>query len=102
MVATKMAKKVTRERTLVQVPPDLVAEIDRVVGPRNRSAFLVDLARRELKRLRLLKVFEDEVPIWKDEDHPELAGDPDSWVRQLRMESETRIRQAQLEGDASS
>ena len=81
----------TKQRTLVQVPPDVVAEIDQLVGPRKRSAFLVELARKELRRQRLLKVFENPDPIWKDEDHPELAEDSDSWVRKLRLEADGRF-----------
>ena len=82
----------SRQRTLVQVPPDLVAEIDALVGPRKRSAFLVELARREIKRQKLLKLFENTEPIWRDEDHPELAQDSsDAWVRSLRAEAEARF-----------
>ena len=43
-----------RHRTLVQFPPDLVAEIDKIVGARGRSAFLIDLAKREIKRCYLI------------------------------------------------
>ena len=86
-----------RRRTLIQVPPDLVAEIDALVGPRKRSAFLVELARREIKRQKLLKVFENTEPIWRDEDHPEFAGGSDAWVRALRMEAEERFGRSQQE-----
>jgi len=33
-----------------------------------------------------------EGPVWKDEDHPELAIGTAEWVRQLRRENETRLR----------
>ena len=81
-----------RHRTLVQFPPEVVAEIDKIVGARGRSAFLVDLAKREIKRQRLLKVFENREPIWKDADHPEMRGDSDNWIRQMRAESEARFQ----------
>jgi hypothetical protein len=42
------------------------------------------LAPREIRRRRLLAIFEQAEPIWKDEDHPELAAGADEWVRQLR------------------
>ena len=86
-----------RQRTLIQVPPDLVVEIDALVGPRKRSAFLVELARREIKRQKLLKVFANKEPIWRDEDHPEFAGDSDAWVKALRAEAEERFGRAQQE-----
>ena len=87
-----------RHRTLVQFPPDLVAEIDKIVGARGRSAFLIDLAKREIKRQRLLKVFENREPIWKDTDHPEMGGDSDNWIRQMRAESEARFQNLQSHG----
>ena len=78
-----------RRRTLIQVPPDLVVEIDALVGPRKRSAFVVELARREIRRQKLLKVFENKEPIWREEDHPEFAGDSDAWVPTMRAEAES-------------
>jgi hypothetical protein len=30
-------------------------------------------------------------PIWKSEDHPELAQGADVWVRKLRQENEERF-----------
>ena len=84
-----------RHRTLVQIPPDVVAEIDKIVGVRRRSAFLVDLAKREIRRQRLLKVFANRDPIWKDEDHPEMDGDSDNWIRRMRAESEARFERSQ-------
>jgi hypothetical protein len=71
-------------RIHVVLPEDLVGEIDKVVGSRGRSAFFADLARREIRRRRLLAIFEQNEPIWKDEDHPELAAGADERVRQLR------------------
>ncbi len=87
----------SRIRTLVQVPPDVVKDIDALVGPRKRSAFLIELARREIKRQRLLRVFDDTEPIWKDEDHPELAQGADAWVRQMRAEAEARFQSVRSE-----
>ena len=83
------------KRTHIVLPEDLVGEIDKVAGSRGRSAFLVDLARREIKRRRLLAIFEQEEPIWKDEDHPELAAGADEWLRQMRRESEARLRNSE-------
>ena len=83
--------RMPRHRTLVQFLPEVVAEIDKIAGARGRSEFLVDLAKREIKRQRLLKVFENREPIWKDEDHPEMRGDSDNWIRQMRAESEGRF-----------
>lgn len=83
-------------RAHVLLPEDLVAEIDRLVGARKRSAFLADLARRELKRRKLVEILASPDPIWKDEDHPELAEGAEAWVRRLRTEAEHRFEK-QLE-----
>lgn len=82
----------SKHRTLVQFPPDVVAEIDKIAGARGRSGFLVDLAKREIRRQRLLKLFENREPIWKEADHPEMQGDSDNWIRQMRAESEARFQ----------
>jgi len=70
------------------LPEDLVREIDALVGPRGRSAFLVETARNEVRRKKLLEFLNSQEPVWKDEDHPELAGGSAKWVRKLRAESE--------------
>ena len=75
-------------RAHIVLPEDLVREIDRAV-------FLADLARRELKRRRLLEILARPDPIWKDEDHPELADGAEAWVSRLRAEAEDRFHRNQ-------
>jgi hypothetical protein len=85
-----------RERVLVPYPPEVIAAIDHFVsrGDGNRTAFLVELAKKEIKRLRLLEVFEQPDPIWKPEDHPEIDDDG-NWVRRMRAEAEARFERIQ-------
>jgi len=78
-------------RAHVVLPDDLVSEIDKIVGARGRSAFLAELARREIKRRNLLAMFQRNEPIWKDEDHPELKDGASEWVRKMRSEAEARF-----------
>ena len=75
----------------VGLPRELVKEIDALVGPRGRSAFLVETATKEVKRRRLLAFLQSDEPAWRDEDHPELADGTEAWVRRLRMESGNRL-----------
>jgi len=75
-------------RAHILLPEDLLREIDALVGPRGRSAFLVETARNEVRRHRLLQFLRSKDPAWKDEDHPELALGAANWVRKLRAESE--------------
>jgi hypothetical protein len=85
----------SHKRTHIVLPEDLLSEIDALVGQRGRSAFLVEVLREEVRRRHLLKVLSDPEPIWKDEDHPELAEGSDAWVRKLREESD-RMEQEKL------
>jgi metal-responsive CopG/Arc/MetJ family transcriptional regulator len=76
------------QRAHILLPEDLIAEIDALVGPRGRSAFLAETARAELRRRNLLSVLESPEPAWKDENHPELAQGTAAWVHQQREREE--------------
>jgi hypothetical protein len=80
------------QRAHVVLPDDLIAEIDSAVGPRGRSAFLVETARAELRRRNLLSFLRSDRPAWQDDDHPELASGTAAWVRKLRKESDVRSK----------
>src|ERR1700761_5180571 len=79
------------QRAHIILPEELVREIDSLVGPRGRSAFLVETARAELRRRRLLAFLRDDKPAWAAKDHPELEAGTGAWVRRVRRESEARI-----------
>lgn len=87
--------KSTRKRAHLFLPDDLLAEVDALVGPRGRSAFLTEVIREAVNRRRLLAILSDPEPIWKTGDHPELAQGAEAWVRQLREEDE-RMRREKL------
>ena len=78
------------QRAHIVLPDDLIAEIDSAVGPRGRSAFLVETARAELRRRNLLSFLRSDRPAWQQRDHPELASGSAAWVRKLRKESDMR------------
>ena len=85
------SRGMSRQRAIIQIPQQLAAELDQLAGPGHRSQFAVEILQREIQRKRLIKLFESEKPIWKDEDHPELQHGSDQWVRQMRQASETRL-----------
>jgi hypothetical protein len=63
-------------RAHIVFPEDLAAQIDEIAGARGRTAYIVDTMRAAVRRERLLsflKDMEESGPVWKDEDHPELA-----------------------------
>ena len=61
-----------------------MAEIDKLVGKRGRSAFLTELAQREIKLRRQRQALRDTAGAWKFEDHPELAQGTEAWIREIR------------------
>jgi hypothetical protein len=78
------------KRAHILLPHDLVKEIDSIVGPRGRSAFLVETAQEAVRRRKLLRFLESDAPAWKDADHPELRQSAAEFIRELRQESETK------------
>jgi hypothetical protein len=87
------------KRAHVVLPEELVQEIDKIAGSRGRSAFLAELAKREIKRQQLLQLFKRKEPIWKDKDHPELKDGAAVWVRKTRADSEVRFERIQKRRD---
>jgi len=78
------------QRAHIVLPEGLLREIDALVGHRKRSAFLAEVAEREVRRRRLLKVLSEDAPAWNPADHPEIeeAGGSAAWVKNLRREWE--------------
>jgi len=80
-----------RKRAHVMLPADLLAEVDRLVGERGRSAFLADLLRREIQRRNLLTALREAKGSWKTQEHPELEEGSEAFVDRLRAENEARL-----------
>ena len=78
------------KRTHIVIPEQLAVEIDKLVGKRGRSGFLVQAAEKELLRRRQINALEN--ASWKDKDHEELREGAAAWVRKLRHENERRMR----------
>ena len=74
------------KRAHVFLPDDLLAEVDALVGPRGRSAFLTEVIRHEVNRRRLLHFLSAPEPVLKDEDYPEFRNGSEAWVRNMREE----------------
>jgi len=70
-------------RLHIVLDDDLVADLDRRVGPRRRSAFIAELVRRGLEDERRWDDIEAALGSLTDADH-EWDGDPAAWVRAQR------------------
>ena len=73
-------------RTHIVVPKELVEAVDRLVGPRKRSAFLVQAVEEKIDRERLGKALTTTAGFLAGETHPEweTPEQVSSWVRELR------------------
>ncbi len=75
-------------RTNLLLPDDLVEELDRVAGPRNRSRFVADAIRYKLRREKLRQAWGKSFGVLKAEDYPHWATSEQvvEWVRAIRAE----------------
>src|ERR1035441_5928516 len=89
-----------KPRTLVPIPRQLAAVIDKVAGPKQRATFIVNLVEREIRRLEQRDALREAAGSWKDEDHPELAEGADKWVQQMRQESGKRFEKIEHQREA--
>jgi hypothetical protein len=78
------------KRAHILLPHDLVKEIDSIVGPMCRSAFLVETALEAVRRWKLQRLLENGEAGWKAEDHPEFESGAANWVRKLRQENDKK------------
>jgi hypothetical protein len=97
---TESVPKNLRQRAHVILPVDVIADIDKLVGKRGRSAFLTEVAREEIQRRQQREALRAARGAWKDEDHPELKDGALTWVKQMRSESETRFQKIEQHRDS--
>jgi hypothetical protein len=74
----------------IALEDDLVAELDRRVGARRRSAFIAELVRRGLDDERRWDDIEASIGQIRDEGH-DWDHDPAGWVRSQRRGDGRRV-----------
>lgn len=72
-------------RLHISLPADVVAEVDKRVGPRERSSFVEAALRRALEEQARDQALETALGSIADTGH-EWDGDPAAWVRAQRAE----------------
>ena len=98
---TISVSKNLNRRAHVILPIDVVADIDKLVGKRGRSAFLTEVARDEIQRRQQRNALHAAKGAWRDEDHPELKDGATAWVNQMRSEAEIRFQEIEQHRDRS-
>lgn len=90
------------QRTHIVLPAQLAKDIDDLVGPRKRSAFIVETTAKEVRRRKLLAFLEGDQPGWLEENHPDIvAVGAAAWVHNLRHEPsprQKRLEELAIEG----
>ena len=86
-------------RTNIMIPVDLAEEIEKVVGSRKRSSFLVEAAWEKLERMKLADALKKAAGGWTAELHPEFQTQDDinRWLRSLRSEDTDRLKEPESE-----
>ncbi len=81
--------------TPIRFPLDLLSDLDKHVGERQKSKFIIEATKKELLKLKQKKALKFAAGVIKDKEYPEFASAEDvaSWVRRLRDETEARRRE---------
>ncbi len=83
------------KRAHLVIPDDLLTDVDALVGPRGRSAFITEVIREAVNRRRLLAILGSTEAVLKDSDYPEFRDGSEAWVRSLR-EADLQIEREKL------
>ena len=79
-----------KKRAHVVLPESVITALDRLVGPRKRSRFIIEAVEKELPRLAVLQTLQETAGAWQAEDHPELDLGVEAWVNELREHDRPR------------
>jgi hypothetical protein len=86
--------KTEKVKTHVMFPAELLHAIDKIVGGRKRSSFIVEAAKEKLEEIRFQKALETAAGCWKDETHPDLRTQEDirGYLKKIREITEKRMK----------
>jgi metal-responsive CopG/Arc/MetJ family transcriptional regulator len=75
-------------------PEDLLTEVDRLVGGRKRSEFVVAATREKLARVRFQKALLKAAGAWSAENHPETRSQAalTRWLKHTRKKTQQRLQ----------
>lgn len=86
--------KTEKIKTHVIFPAELLHAIDKTVGGRKRSRFIVEAAEEKLLEIKLRDALDASAGCWKDENHPDLKTEKDvrTYLKRARVTTEKRMR----------
>jgi hypothetical protein len=83
-----------QKRAHIVLPSNLLSEVDALVGPRGRSAFVAETIQQEIRRRRLLEILNDPKPILNKKEYPEMRKGGVAFERRLRKQDLRRDKEA--------
>jgi len=88
-------KTIKNNKTHLVFPKELLEMIDKLIGKRKRSQFVVEATKEKLARERLGKILKKAAGCWTDKNHPELKTKRDvkRFVRNLRKSADKRLKE---------
>jgi hypothetical protein len=86
--------KAAKIKTHIIFPAELLDAIDKTIGGRKRSKFIVEAAKEKLEEIKFQQALEVAAGCWKDENHLDLESRKDirNYLQKLRKIAEKRIK----------
>ena len=78
-------------QSTLRIPQALAVELDKIVGARRRSEYVVEVLWRDVRRIRQLEALALSKGAWKSADHPELVYGGAAYVEEIRSEADERF-----------
>jgi len=86
--------KTAKIKTHIIFPADLLHAIDKTIGGRKRSKFIVEAAKEKLEEIKFQQALEVAAGCWRDENHPDLESRKDmrNYLQKARKATEKRMK----------
>jgi hypothetical protein len=80
------------QRMNISFPKKVADELSTLIPSGKRSRLVVEATKKELQRVKMLRVLDRTAGTWTDRNHPDLKtiGDVKAWVQNLRHSDQTR------------
>lgn len=78
-------------QNIIKIPEALANELDKLAGPKRRSAHAAEVLWRDVRRNKQREALKLSKGAWKAKDHPELAQGGAAYVAQIRSERDERL-----------
>ncbi|PIR71658.1 MAG: hypothetical protein COU43_01335 [Candidatus Nealsonbacteria bacterium CG10_big_fil_rev_8_21_14_0_10_37_25] len=87
-------RTIKNNKTYLVFPRELSETIDKLLGKRKRSQFVVEATKEKLAKEKFARAMKRAAGCWKDKDYPEFRTkkDVDRYIRKLRESWEERLK----------